>query len=148
MCQYFVKAPIVIPTICDNIDIKVFGQKYCYIFILSPSRQSLKQIKQETNLAFLFFCREWIVEFTDMLLSPHLALFRFCLPLSPEVYKAVIAKQTNKKTHHCILYDKISRPSLSERCNNPCYPLIFKALIRKLPSYITSTCCIGSMVHF
>lgn len=41
-------------------------------------------------------------------------------------------------TPHCILYDKVCWSSLTERCNNHWCLYIHKALVGKLPSYITS----------
>ena len=40
--------------------------------------------------------------------------------------------------HHCVLYDKVGWPSLTERRNNHWYLYIYKTLTGKLPSYITS----------
>ena len=41
-------------------------------------------------------------------------------------------------THHCILYEKVKWSSLIDRCDRHMYLFSYKALIGKLPSYITS----------
>lgn len=55
------------------------------------------------------------------------------------VYHSALRFITGDKydTHHCILYDKVGWPSLADRRNTHWYMFIFKAIIGKLPSYIT-----------
>ena len=44
----------------------------------------------------------------------------------------------NYNTHHCTLYDLVGWSSLTERRNKHCHLFIHKALIGKLPPYISS----------
>lgn len=50
-------------------------------------------------------------------------------------------------THHCILYEKVGWSPLSERRDRHLYLFSYKALIGKLPSYITSMLDWSSGTH-
>ena len=56
------------------------------------------------------------------------------------VYHSALRFITGDKflTHHCILYEKVSWPSLRARREEHCLLFIYKALLGQLPLYLSS----------